>query len=71
MGPIIVGLMVMLLLAFLVVPMLVVGGASLLFAGGAGANCGTTSTAAKAVQPGVSTAANSIPSNYLDRKSVV
>ena len=48
MGPIIVGLMVMLLLAFLVVPMLVVGGASLLFAGGAGANCGTTSTAARA-----------------------
>ena len=36
-GPIIIGLMVMLLLAFLVVPMLVVGGASLLFAGGAGA----------------------------------
>ena len=57
--------MVMLLLAFLAIPMLVVGGASLLFAGGAGANCGTTSTAAKAVQPGVSTAANSIPSNYL------
>ena len=58
--------MVMLLLAFLVVPMLVVGGASLLFAGGTGANCGATATAAKVVQPGVSTeAANSIPGNYL------
>jgi peptidoglycan DL-endopeptidase CwlO len=63
-GPIIIGLMVMLLVAFLVVPMLLVGGASLLFAGGAGNNC--SSTAANAVQPGVSTgAANSIPSNYL------
>jgi cell wall-associated NlpC family hydrolase len=56
--------MVMLLLAFLAIPMLVVGGASLLFAGGSGGNCG--STAANVVQPGVSTeAANSIPSNYL------
>jgi peptidoglycan DL-endopeptidase CwlO len=63
-GPIIIGLMLMLLLAFLVVPMLAVGGLSLLFAGGAGTNCG--STAANVVQPGVSTeAANSIPSNYL------
>jgi cell wall-associated NlpC family hydrolase len=63
-GPIVIGLMVMLLLAFLVVPMLVVGGASLLFAGGVGGNCG--STGANAVQPGVSTeAANSIPSDYL------
>jgi len=62
-GPIIVGLLVMLLLAFLVVPMLLVGGESLLFAGGAG-NC--TSTAANAAQPGVSTeAANSIPADYL------
>jgi hypothetical protein len=58
-GPIIVGLMVMLLLAFLVVPMLVVGGSSLLFAAGAG-NC--ASTPANQAQPGVSAeAANSIP----------
>jgi cell wall-associated NlpC family hydrolase len=64
-GPVIIGLMLMLLLAFLVVPMLAVGGMSLLFAGRAGMNCGS-STAANAVQPGVSTeAANSIPSNYL------
>src|SRR6202451_3847104 len=52
------------LLAFLVVPMLVVGGSSLLFAGGSGADCGTAG--AGAGQPGVSTeAANSIPANYL------
>ncbi|MGH3265283.1 MAG: NlpC/P60 family protein [Trebonia sp.] len=62
-GPIIVGLMVMLLLAMLVVPMLAVGGASLLFAGGAG-NC--TSSGANQAQPGVSTeAADSIPATYL------
>ena len=63
-GPIVIGLMVMGLIAFLVVPMLVVGGASLLFAGGSGAQCGTAG--AGAVQPGVSTeAANSIPASYL------
>jgi cell wall-associated NlpC family hydrolase len=53
----------MLLVAFLVVPMLLIGGESLLFAGGAG-NC--ASTTANAAQPGVSTeAANSIPATYL------
>ena len=63
-GPIIIGLMVMMLLAFLVVPMLVVGGSSLLFAGGSGADCGATG--ANVTQPQVSTeAANSIPANYL------
>src|SRR3984957_13721438 len=62
-GPIIVGLLVMLLVAFLVVPMLLIGGESLLFAGGAG-NC--ASTTSNAAQPAVSTeAANSIPSTYL------
>ena len=62
-GPVIIGFMAFMLLGFLVIPMLVVGGVSLLFAGGSGANCGS---AAKAVQPGVSTeAANSIPSDYL------
>jgi len=62
-GPIIIGLMVMLLLAFLIVPMVAVGGMSLLFAGGASGNCGSGTNA---VQPGVSTeAANSIPSDYL------
>ena len=63
-GPIIIGLLLMMLFAFLVVPMLLVGGASLLFTGGTGTNC--SSSSANAVQPGVSTeAANSIPSNYL------
>jgi peptidoglycan DL-endopeptidase CwlO len=62
-GPIIVGLLVMLLVAFLVVPMLLIGGESLLFAGGSG-NC--ASDAANAAQPAVSTeAANSIPATYL------
>jgi cell wall-associated NlpC family hydrolase len=63
-GPIIIGLMVIVLLAFLIVPMLVIGGGALLFAGGNGADCGTAG--ANAVQPGVSTeAANSVPANYL------
>ncbi len=63
-GPAIVGLAVMALVAFLVVPMLVVGGSALLFAGGSGANC--NATVANAQQPAVSAeAANSIPSDYL------
>ncbi len=63
-GPIVIGLLLMGLVAFLVVPLLVVGGASMLFAGRSGAQCGTAG--AGAVQPGVSTeAANSIPANYL------
>jgi cell wall-associated NlpC family hydrolase len=63
-GPIVVGLLVLLLVGFLVVPMLVVGGSALLFAGASGASCG--SSAATLAQPAVSTeAANSIPANYL------
>jgi cell wall-associated NlpC family hydrolase len=63
-GPAIVGLAVMALVAFLVVPMLVVGGSALLFAGGSGVNC--NATVANAQQPGASAeAANSIPSDYL------
>jgi peptidoglycan DL-endopeptidase CwlO len=63
-GPIIIGLMVMLLLALLVVPMLVVGGSALLFAGGSGSNCNTATQ--NQVQPPVSKeAANSIPADYL------
>jgi cell wall-associated NlpC family hydrolase len=63
-GPIVIGLLVMGLVAFLVIPMLVVGGASMLFAGSSGSQCGTAG--ANAVQPGVSNqAANSIPANYL------
>ena len=62
-GPTIIGLALILLLCILVVPMLVVGGTALLFAGGDGSNCG--STTANAVQPSASTDANSIPANYL------
>jgi cell wall-associated NlpC family hydrolase len=63
-GPIIIGLMLLLLISFLTIPMLVVGGSALLFGGGSGAGCGTS--AANAVQPAVSAeAANSIPSDYL------
>ena len=63
-GPVVIGLMVMLLFAFLVVPMLVVGGTSLLFSAGSSGACGTT--ADNQSQPKASTeAANSIPANYL------
>jgi cell wall-associated NlpC family hydrolase len=63
-GPVVIGLMVMILLAFLVVPMLVVGGTSLLFSAGSSGSCGTTSD--NQSQPKASTeAANSIPDNYL------
>ena len=63
-GPIIIGLLLTMLVAFLVLPMVAVGGLSLLFAGGSGADCGAA--AANAAQPKASTeAANSIPSDYL------
>lgn len=63
-GPVLIGLAAIMLLSILVIPMLVVGGVSLLFAGGgSGANCGPA--AANAAQPPPSAAANSIPSNYL------
>jgi cell wall-associated NlpC family hydrolase len=62
-GPTVIGIALAILLCLLVVPMLVVGGTAMLFAGGDGASCG--STAAAAVQPTASEAANSIPANYL------
>ena len=63
-GPTIIGIALAFLLCLLVVPMLVVGGTAMLFAGGDGSSCG--STGAAAVQPTASTvAANSIPANYL------
>ena len=62
-GPVIIGLGLAVLAGLLVIPMAVVGGATLLFSAGSGASCDTTTSAQ---QPGVSTAAaNSIPSNYL------
>ena len=62
-GPTVIGLLLVLLLAIMVVPMLVVGGTALLFAGGDGSNCGSTTP--KAIQPSASEAADSIPANYL------
>jgi cell wall-associated NlpC family hydrolase len=62
-APSVVGVALFLLLALVTIPMLVVGGTSLLFAGG-GANCGPDGTQTQ--QPGVSQqAANSIPADYL------
>jgi cell wall-associated NlpC family hydrolase len=62
-GPVIIGLLALVLLAFLVLPMLLVGGVSMLFSGGSSANCGPQS---KAAQPGVSAqAANTVPADYL------
>jgi cell wall-associated NlpC family hydrolase len=63
-GPIVIGLLVMLLVGFLVVPMLVVGGSALLFAGASGSGCGS-STASTVEQPAASQAANSIPADFL------
>jgi peptidoglycan DL-endopeptidase CwlO len=62
-GPTVIGIALVLLLCLLAVPMLLVGGTALLFAGGDGSSCGTTQ--AQAVQPNASEAANSIPANYL------
>jgi peptidoglycan DL-endopeptidase CwlO len=64
-GLTVVGLGLLLLLGLLAVPMLVVGGGSLLFASGSGAACQQES-AQTVAQPGVSNEAqNSIPANYL------
>ena len=63
-GPTVIGIALALLLCLLVVPMLVVGGTAMLFAGGSGSSC--ASTPAAAVQPTESNvASNSIPANYL------
>ena len=62
-GPVVIGLVLAVLVGFLVIPMVVVGGATLLFSAGSGASCDTTTSTQ---QPGVSTAAaNSIPASYL------
>ncbi len=64
-GPSIVGVAALLLLGLLAVPMLVIGGTSMLFAGTNGSGCPTPGPA-QAAQPGVSAEAqNSIPANYL------
>jgi cell wall-associated NlpC family hydrolase len=63
-GPTIIGIALAILLCLLIVPMVVVGGSAMLFAGGSGANC--SSAKADVSQPQTSTAAaDSIPADYL------
>ncbi len=61
------GVALMLLLFFLMIPMLMIGGTSLLFGGSGGAgNCNGVGSQPAVAQPGVSTQGqNSIPANYL------
>jgi len=59
-----IGVALMLLLAFLTIPMLIVGGTSLFFASGGGSGCSNTSQPT-AAQPGVSAQGQTIPANYL------
>ena len=64
-GSISVGGAIALLLGLLAIPMVVIGGTSMLFAGSGSLGC-TPGASQSVAQPGVSTAAaNSIPSNYL------
>jgi cell wall-associated NlpC family hydrolase len=60
-----IGAALLLLMAFLTIPMLIVGGTSLFFASGGGSGCTNTSQPT-AAQPGVSTQGqNTIPADYL------
>ena len=66
-GPTVIGVALVLLLGMLAVPMLVIGGTTMLFAGGGvrGGSC-TPGSSSSVTQPGVSAeAANSIPADYL------
>jgi cell wall-associated NlpC family hydrolase len=63
-GPVVVGAALMGLLALLTVPMLIIGGTSLLFAGHGGTGCSSTN-APSANQPAVAPAGKAIPANYL------
>ena len=64
-GPAVAGVALLLLLGLLTVPMLIVGGTSMLYAGGGAGDC-ASGTGQSAAQPGVSQEAqNSIPANYL------
>jgi cell wall-associated NlpC family hydrolase len=64
-GPAIVGVALISMLALLTVPMLIIGGESLLFAGNGGSGCTSTGNAPAAAQPAISPAGKSIPSNFL------
>ena len=65
---------VLLIMGMISIPLMVVGGTSMLFAAGSNSNCPsgqggtTTSTTTSQVSP---RGKASIPANYLDRKSVV
>src|ERR1700722_6633880 len=62
-GPVVIGLALFLLLGMITIPMLVIGGAELLFSSGASSNCGSANSAE---QPTASAeTANSVPSAAL------
>jgi peptidoglycan DL-endopeptidase CwlO len=63
-GLAVVGVALLMLLSLLAVPMLIVGGTSMLFAGGGGSGCSASGTP-DVQQPQVSQAGKSIPANYL------
>jgi cell wall-associated NlpC family hydrolase len=63
-APVVVGGCLTALLALITVPMLVIGGATLMFAGHGGTGCSSQNTA-PANQPAASAAGKSIPSNFL------
>jgi cell wall-associated NlpC family hydrolase len=62
--PVVIGAALFMLLGLLTVPMLIIGGSSLLFSGNGGTGC-TSSGAPPAAQPAAGPAGKTIPSNYL------
>ena len=61
-----IGVALLVLLFFLTIPLLVVGGISVLFAGGGGSGCASNPSGPPVAQPGVSSQGkNFIPANYL------
>ena len=66
-GPTVIGVALVMLLGLLTVPMLVIGGTAMLFAGGGNGGCAPgTGQGPSVAQPGVSAqAANSIPADFL------
>jgi peptidoglycan DL-endopeptidase CwlO len=62
--PVVIGAALFMLLGLLTVPMLIIGGSSLLFSGNGGTGC-TSSGAPPAAQPAAGPAGQAIPSNYL------
>lgn len=64
-GPVIIGVALMSMLALMAVPMLIFGGTSMLFAGSGGTGCSSSNTAPTQAQPAEGASGKSIPSNYL------